>query len=283
MSDKTPKSLIIASMFRLAISFALIVAHVYALAIDVWIAELKIPSHNNEIIQQLGIWEVCWTTRNCIETADTFYHNLKDVTENTAGWLFHVQMLSTLGTIMLGYGIIVILRRIVNFGGCGLKYFYLFVVVSLVCNLSATVLFAYSVFHYFGAHNFRWGISFKINFTAMCINFVCFVALLPICNLLSRGYNIVGASVCCCHDNENDDDFLPLEFENLTSSSATWQEWRHEWRNDDKMIIISENIRTTSLPSSWKYGEIYDYFYHREHAFITIWSIFTILCAKQPH
>jgi len=49
------------------------------------------------------------------------------------------------------------------------------------------------------------------------------------------------------------------------------------------MIIISENIRTTSLPSSWKYGEIYDYFYHREHAFITIWSIFTILCAKQPH
>ena len=212
MPNETSKKQQIVSIIKLAISFTLMVIHVYALVVDVWIIELKIPSHDNEIIQQMGVWEICWESGQCRETIDTFYYDLKAVSESTVDWLFHVQMLLTIGTIMLGYGIIVILRRVVNFEGRGLQYFHIFVVTSLLCNLSATVLFALSVSRYFGTRNFGWGISFKMKCAAMCVSFVCFIVPLPSCS--SR-------TVCCCQGDKSDDDFMPLEFENLTTSSLT--------------------------------------------------------------
>ena len=159
------------------LSLALLVVTVYSLAVDIWLCELKISQHNNrnEIFPKLGVWLTCITPNICIESADALHHELKMLTQKKSGWLFMVQLLVTLGSISLGYGNIVILRRIVNFGGHGLKFYYIFTTTYVLFYTSAILMFALSSVRYFGVETFQWGISIKLSMLATVIQAIALV------------------------------------------------------------------------------------------------------------
>ena len=116
------------------------------------------------MIEQFGIWEVCWDLQHyCLETGNVLHFDLKDVTHKNTDWLFLVQFLAVMGSISLGYGNIVILRRIVNFGGVGLRYFYVFTVCYVIFYIAALMLFSLYSIHLFRWENFQWGRSFIIS------------------------------------------------------------------------------------------------------------------------
>ena len=158
------------------LSLGLLVVTVYSLAVDIWLSELKISLHNrDEIFSKLGLWLTCLTHDICIESADALRHELKALTQKKSGWMFMVQLLVTLGSISLGYSNIVILRRIVNFGGHGLKFYYIFTTTFIMFYASALLLFGLSCIRYFGVENFRWGISIKLSMLATVIQTLALV------------------------------------------------------------------------------------------------------------
>lgn len=176
------------------LSLTLLAVSVYSLAVDIWLSELKISRHNaDEIFPKLGVWSTCITHNYCIESAEAIHHELKMLTQKKSGWLFMTQLLVTMGNISLGYGNIVILRRIVNFGGHGLNFYYIFTTTYVLFYTSALFTFGLSSVRYFGVGNFKWGISIKLSMLATVIQ----VLALAIAGALCAKRHVVDVRIKC--------------------------------------------------------------------------------------
>lgn len=154
------------------VNIATIALYIHSLTIDIWLGEVHILQHK-EILTRFGLWHSCWKENNfCTDTAKTIYYDLNSLTGGDTAWLSVVQFLMVAATVLVGYGLLVLMTDIIyEKQNISLRAYFLF--FSGFASMILALSYFYHIVKSKFKHNaYEWGYSFIIACLCTIFSFV---------------------------------------------------------------------------------------------------------------